>query len=166
MRKNKEIAKSRVAVLEKQKWIIDSREEFGKQGTDFDFERYPRDAVNKKLKEYNEKLDSMTGKVNKQVQQQFQRNNEEAKELRKRKKLVDEDRKTLENVIADLEQKKKDAVQKVYVEVNSHFNSIFSKLLPGTSCKLIPQEGKVIHDGLEMKVAFGGEWRESLSELS
>jgi structural maintenance of chromosome 2 len=46
------------------------------------------------------------------------------------------------------------------------FGSIFSTLLPGTSAKLEPPEGKSVLDGLEMRVAFGGVWKESLSELS
>jgi len=167
MRRNKQVAKQRVEQLEKtQSWILEHRENFGKAGSDFDFAKFPREAVEKKLKEYEKVLDGMAGKVNKQVQQQFQRNNEEAKELRKRKKLVDEDRKTLENVIASLEQKKKDAVENVWRRVNKFFNSIFSKLLPGTSCKLEPLPGKTVHEGLEIKVAFNGQWRESLSELS
>merc|ERR1712129_585785 len=39
-------------------------------------------------------------------------------------------------------------------------------LLPGTKAKLQPPEGKGVLDGLEVKVAFGANWKESLSELS
>ena len=46
------------------------------------------------------------------------------------------------------------------------FGSIFSMLLPGTSAKLMPPEGKTILDGLEVKVAFGDVWKETLTELS
>jgi len=167
MKRNKEVARVKVSNMEKHnKWIKEERENFGKAGTDFDFTKYPRDLVKKKAQEYEQKLQSMDGKVNRQVQEQFARNNEEAKELRKKKRLVDEDRKTLENVIRNLEEKKKHAVETVYQKVNKIFNQIFSKLLPGTQCKLVPPEGLTVHDGLEIKVAFGDEWRESLSELS
>ena len=44
--------------------------------------------------------------------------------------------------------------------------SIFSTLLPSTSAKLEPPEGETFLAGLEVKVAFGGVWKESLSELS
>jgi len=167
IRRNKEIAASRVREIEKRnKWVLEERDYFGKAGSDFDFTKHPKDLVKKKAAEYEKKLQSMDGKVNKQVQEQFARNNEEAKELRKKKRLVDEDRKTLENVIKSLEEKKKHAVETVYKKVNKFFNQIFSKLLPGTQCKLVPLPGKTIHEGLEIKVAFGDEWRESLSELS
>jgi len=46
------------------------------------------------------------------------------------------------------------------------FGSIFSTLLPGTSAKLEPPEGQTALEGLEVKVAFGGVWKESLTELS
>jgi len=39
-------------------------------------------------------------------------------------------------------------------------------LLPGTKAKLTPPDGQTVLDGLEMKVAFGEIWKESLSELS
>lgn len=51
--------------------------------------------------------------------------------------------------------------------MNKDFGSIFSTLLPGTQAKLRPPDGMdVIEGGLEVKVAFGDVWKESLSELS
>ena len=38
--------------------------------------------------------------------------------------------------------------------------------MPGTQAKLIAPEGRSILDGLEVKVAFGDVWKESLGELS
>jgi chromosome segregation ATPase len=46
------------------------------------------------------------------------------------------------------------------------FGSIFSMLLPGTMAKLEPPEGVDFMDGLEVGVAFGGVWKQLLSELS
>lgn len=46
------------------------------------------------------------------------------------------------------------------------FGSIFSTLLPGTMAKLDPPEGGSFLDGLEVRVAFGSVWKQSLSELS
>lgn len=53
-------------------------------------------------------------------------------------------------------------------QVNRDFGSIFSTLLPGTSAKLEPPEGAMngALDGLEVKVAFGSVWKQSLTELS
>jgi len=49
---------------------------------------------------------------------------------------------------------------------SSDFGSIFSTLLPGTMAKLEPPEGCSFLDGLEVRVAFGSVWKQSLSELS
>ena len=60
------------------------------------------------------------------------------------------------------------SVQTTWIKVNRDFGSIFSTLLPGTHAKLEPPEngdGTVL-SGLEVKVAFGGVWKESLTELS
>ena len=52
-------------------------------------------------------------------------------------------------------------------KVNKDFGSIFSTLLPGANAKLRPPDGSQdVMDGLEVKVAFGDNWKESLSELS
>ena len=69
-------------------------------------------------------------------------------------------------MIAELDQKKNQALQTTWVKVNRDFGSIFSTLLPGTSAKLEPPEGGSVLDGLEVKVAFGSVWKESLTELS
>lgn len=51
-------------------------------------------------------------------------------------------------------------------QVDRDFNAIFSTLLPNTSARLNPPEGGTFLDGLEVRVAFGGVWKESLTELS
>jgi len=51
-------------------------------------------------------------------------------------------------------------------KVNRDFGSIFSMLLPGTTAKLEPLEGCSVMEGLEVKVAFNGIWKDSLTELS
>ncbi|PSN36598.1 Structural maintenance of chromosomes protein 2 [Blattella germanica] len=66
----------------------------------------------------------------------------------------------------ELDQKKKEALRKAWEQVNKDFGSIFSTLLPGADARLNPPEGMDVLDGLEVKVAFGGVWKESLGELS
>ena len=69
-------------------------------------------------------------------------------------------------VIRELDEKKKIELRAAWDKVNKDFGSIFSTLLPGTNAKLTPPEGKDVLDGLEVRVAFGGQWKDSLSELS
>ena len=54
--------------------------------------------------------------------------------------------------------------QATWQKVNRDFGSIFSSLLPGAHAKLEPPAGaQSVLDGLEVKVGFGGLWKESLS---
>ena len=50
-------------------------------------------------------------------------------------------------VIAELDEKKREALEITWNKVNSDFGSIFSTLLPDTSAKLGPQEGHSFLDG-------------------
>ena len=50
-------------------------------------------------------------------------------------------------VIAELDEKKREALERTWRRVNEDFGSIFSMLLPGTSAKLEPPEGGTFLDG-------------------
>lgn len=76
------------------------------------------------------------------------------------------DKMKIEAVIDELDKKKALALETTWVKVNKDFGSIFTMLLPGTLAKLEPPEGGTVMDGLEVKVAFNGVWKESLTELS
>merc|ERR1711957_659005 len=62
--------------------------------------------------------------------------------------------------------KKKAELERTWKKVNKDFGSVFSTLLPGAAAKLEPPKGLHAWEGLEVKVGFGGVWKESLSELS
>ncbi len=83
-----------------------------------------------------------------------------------KKKIIENDKHKLIAVIDELDQKKNEALTKTYEKVNKDFGSIFTTLLPGTKAKLEPADSKSILEGLEVRVAFGGTWKESLTELS
>ena len=82
------------------------------------------------------------------------------KELRSKKDGIVRDRQLIEDTIDELDLKKKTTIVETWKRVNKDFGSIFSCLLPGTECKLEPEEGKTIHEGLEVKIAFGGAWKD------
>jgi len=62
--------------------------------------------------------------------------------------------------------KKTEALNTTWQKVNKDFGSIFSTLLPGTKAKLEPPQGQAVMEGLQVKVAFGDVWKESLVDLS
>lgn len=71
-------------------------------------------------------------------------------ELRKKQKIVENDRKKILATMAQLDQKKEYSLKLAYEQVSKDFGSIFSTLLPGANAKLIPPPGKTILEGLEV----------------
>jgi len=96
----------------------------------------------------------------------YEKAEQEYQDLMKKRNIIEKDKKKIEEVIVELDRKKNEALEKTWKKVNKDFGSIFSTLLPGTKAKLTPPDGQTVLDGLEMKVAFGEIWKESLSELS
>ena len=70
---------------------------------------------------------------------------EQYNDLIKKKKIVENDKDKIKDVIGELDQKKRQALRQAWDQVNKDFGSIFSSLLPGTSAKLQPPQGQV-HD--------------------
>merc|ERR1712232_579052 len=105
-------------------------------------------------------------KINKKVMGMIEKAEQEYTDLNRKRAIIEKDRQTIERVIEGLDKKKNEALRTTWEKVNRDFGSIFSTLLPGTQAKLAPPEGGTVFDGLEVKVAFGQTWKESLTELS
>merc|ERR1712014_543669 len=128
-----------VSKMEKQHpWIEKEKNFFGKQGTDFDFEVNSYQDNKSRLDDLGLQQKTLSKNINKKI----------------------------EAVIKDLDEKKLDTLRRTWVKVNKDFDSIFSTLLPNANSKLEPPEGLDATEGLEIKVGFGGVWKQSLSELS
>ena len=72
----------------------------------------------------------------------------------------------MEAAIKELDDLKNKEVERTWKKVDQYCSEIYSTLLHGASARLAPPEGKTVLEGLELKVAFSGQWKESLSELS
>ena len=90
----------------------------------------------------------------------------EYNELQRKRQIIENDKKTIQKTIDSLDEEKKSELEITWRKVNRDFGSVFSTLLPGARAKLEPPEGMEAWEGLEVKVAFGDEWKESLTELS
>jgi len=115
-----------------------------------------------KAEEGQEKLSKL---INKKAVTMFEKAQKEYEDLIKKKNQIEADKAQIENFIKELDKKKNEALQKTWGKVDKDFGSIFSTLLPGAKAKLVPV-CKSFLEGLCVKVAFGGIWKESLSELS
>lgn len=105
-------------------------------------------------------------KINKKVMGMIEKAESEYSDLARKREVILKDKAKIESVIEELDVKKAQALQSTWIKVNRDFGSIFSMLLPGTQAKLEPPEGCAVAEGLEVKVAFNGVWKDSLTELS
>jgi structural maintenance of chromosome 2 len=154
------------SLTNKFEWIEDCKDEFGIAGGDYDFNVYDVGEMSQELEELQSKQTSLSKKINKKVMGMIEKAEAEYSELLRKRRVIENDKKKIQSVIEELDIKKKSELERTWVKVNRDFGSIFSTLLPGAASKLEPPEGMHAWEGLEVKVGFGGVWKESLSELS
>ena len=163
-------------------WIHSEKEFFNQKGTFFDFENLTEEnsSRNNKNHDSNNDLDSLQNKVEKlreECKSLKRKVNLKADaiavdlenqytELMKRKDILTNDKYLIEKTIADLDIKRKEALEEIYEVVNKNLNSIYSTLLPGAQAKLNRVDTESLMKGLELKVGFNNTWKKSLSELS
>jgi structural maintenance of chromosome 2 len=157
-------------MLKKYAWISTEKEFFGREGTDFDFDSVDSmEETEGRLTELRERQRTLGRKINKKVMGMLEKAEGEYDTLMRKRETIENDKTKIERVIEELDVKKNQALHTTWTKVNRDFGSIFSTLLPGTSAKLAPANDAEVLDcgeGLEVKVAFGNVWKESLTELS
>jgi len=153
-------------MVKKYAWIESEKSAFGLAGGDYDFSAVNVNEFRSQLENLQMEQDSLSKKINKKVMGMIEKAEAEYTELLRKRKVVENDKKKIQAVIEELDVKKKTELERTWVKVNRDFGNIFSTLLPGASAKLEPPEGMEAWEGLEVKVAFGEVWKESLSELS
>lgn len=156
------------SMLKKYDWIHEERHLFGKENSDYPFNR--KDFSFQDLSVRVQKLQATKSTMQKTVNQRanllLSDKEKEAEELRNKRTVIEKDRDKLIKYMEEVDRKKKDALHKAWRKINVDFDSIFSTFLPNTHAKLDLVPGKDLLDGLEVKVAFGDVWKESLTELS
>lgn len=154
------------ALLKANPWLESERSLFGKPGTEYDFEAEDPEEALDQLEAAQEKLKSLGKNVNRKVMAMFDKAESEYRDLSEKKAILLNDKAKIMGAITELDEKKKKALYTTWQKVTKDFGSIFSTLLPGTTAKLDEPEDGDYTDGLEVKVAFGGVWKQSLTELS
>ncbi|EKX44205.1 condensin subunit, structural maintenance of chromosome protein 2, SMC2 [Guillardia theta CCMP2712] len=147
-------------------WISTERAQFGKAGGDYDFKANDPKKAQERMKELVEQHEKLGKKINKKVMGMFEKAEQEYQEVMEKKRIVENDKRKIEMVMEELDEKKNQALKTTWTKVNRDFSSIFQTLLPNARAKLEPPEGGSVLDGLVLRVGFGDCWKESLSELS
>jgi len=96
----------------------------------------------------------------------FHKHIQEYKRMQKKLNTIVKDKNKINEIIEELEVKKREHLQKASDHVNVEFGKIFSSVLPGAQACLRQINPDDITAGLEIRVAFNGLWKESLEELS
>lgn len=159
-------ARKLTLLQEENEWIVHEEHLFGQSGSAYDWSTQDPRATRKRYDKLVEQQENSGKKVNKKAMGMFDKAEAEYKDLAEKKRIVMKDKEKIQAVIAELDEKKKEALHATWTKVNKDFGSIFSMLLPGTNAKLEPETGRSFLDGLEVRVAFGSVWKQSLTELS
>ncbi len=171
-KKNHKEAERTTAHMErKHPWLKTEKQFFGKEGTAFDFDAEELKEQGsggrlQRLKSLQSEQGILSRKINKKVMGMIEKAESEYQDLVRKKSVIENDKSKIHSVIKELDAKKQQALSTTWVKVNRDFGSIFTTLLPGAFAKLEPPEGQTVFEGLEVRVAFGSTWKQSLTELS
>lgn len=124
------------------------------------------EQAEKRTQELTDEFNKLTRRVNINSITQYEKMETEYRILQKKRDQLLKDKTQIETMIKDLDVKRNEAVLNTWETVSKNFNSIFSTLLPDTQATLnkIEKDGLIV--GITMLVAFGGVWKNSLTELS
>ncbi|KAI8643677.1 P-loop containing nucleoside triphosphate hydrolase protein [Parasitella parasitica] len=165
--KEKQTSEQTVRDLEAQNnWIADEKHLFGQPGSAYDYNNISLVDVRKQLQQLSSNHEKMRKQINVRVMNMIDNVEKKEASLKEMLSTVQKDKQKIEDTIVTLENYKMEALDKTFRKVNQDFSDIFGDLLDGNTCKLQAPEGKLISDGLEVKVCLGGVWKQSLTELS
>jgi structural maintenance of chromosome 2 len=168
--KDSAAASQMVAALEREHdWIPDTKDQFGKPNTPYDFHGKNLAESRAMLKNVTERFQGMKKKINPKVMPMIDSVEKKETSLKNMLRTVVRDKKKIEETIVTIEEYKKEALLKTWEKVTHDFGNIFADLLPGNnSAKLVPIDGDIsrIGEGLEVKVMLGKVWKTGLTELS
>ena len=148
------------------KWIQSEQNFFGMKDTEYDFSNLDSKKEYEKLSKLKEDNAVLKRKVNMKVEVMADQYEKNYNDLVKKKEIILKDKQNIQKAIDELDKKRKDALERIYSEVNKNINIIYSALLPGTKARLNLVDGKDLMSGIELQVAFNNVWKKSLNELS
>ena len=163
---SKDSFKKMAHLEQKYNWISEDREFFGIKNTRYDYTKEDPIVAGQKLTKMRDQKDKMERNINMRAMMLLDREEEQYNEAIRRKKIVEQDKEKIKNIICKMDEKKREKVDKAWQVVDENFSSIFSTLLLGAQARLNPIFHGIVLQGLEIKVGFNGVWKDSLGELS
>lgn len=150
----------------KHSWIREEKENFNKAGTVYDFRgRSKRDYVHD-ITGFKDRREELERRVNINAMKSLAEEEERAVDLDNKRKALQDDRDLLQKTIFEIDEEKKRELEASYRKISRDFGAIFSTILPGANAKLQAVDENELTNGLQIRVAFNNQWKESLDELS
>lgn len=106
--------------------------------------------LGKRIARSTEHRNKLSRNVNAKAQRMFEQEEKQYINLMKKKSTVENDKKKLLTLIADMDKQKISFLKTASEQISKDFGSIFATLLPGTDAKLKPPDGKTLLEGLEV----------------
>ncbi|KAL5239073.1 hypothetical protein ACI65C_006483 [Semiaphis heraclei] len=131
-----------------------------------DFINFKSEECNRSVNELQARYDQLAKVVDPGKLNNFHKHFQEYKRLQKKLVTIVNDKIKINEIIEELEVKKRIHLEHASNRVNIEFGKIFSSVLPGAQARLKQTNVNDITAGLEICVAFNGLWKESLEELS
>ncbi|KAK4476070.1 hypothetical protein MN116_001296 [Schistosoma mekongi] len=153
-------------LLEVHPWIHEEKQHFGVENGAYCFTSRDPIETRRRIQSLKERCNRLSQSVNMRAMNMLGSAEKQYSELIRRQEIVLADKRKIQTVIDDLDKRKEEVLLSAYNKVNEEFYNIFATLLPGSKARLSPPDGRTVLDGLEIKVAFGDVWKESLSEIS
>lgn len=156
-------------LLETEPWINAEEPFFGKEGTVYDFKDVEPLQLTEDIHNMEVERDNLKKKFDPSVEELAKKNQEMYSELERKRDTIKADKDKLVQKIGEFDAMRNRDIKSTVIEVSKTIGEIYSVLLPGTNARLNPildpkEDNAIV--GLELKVAFGGVEKESLSELS
>lgn len=154
-------------LVETYEWVSTEAQFFGQEGSPYNFyEVSNMSLLREELAKLNQRSHGMKKSLNEKVMNTLERMENKEETLHKMITTIEKDKRKIEETIVQLDDYKRKALEKTWVQVSEDLGKIFGDLLPGSTSKLVTLENRSVTEGLEVKVALGGVWKDSLTELS
>ncbi|KAL7074740.1 hypothetical protein ACQ4LE_005470 [Meloidogyne hapla] len=167
LKNSKEFAKRAQQLERIHRWISEEKENFGVHGTDYDFTDFTFDIGKREIEQRKDRIKELSHTINTKAIHLLDTAEGQCQELDAKRSQLVKDKKQLYDTIEQLDERKKRELIAAHKQISNDFGSIYSTLLPGAGAELVPPAGaENCLSGLEVRVAFNGKYKDSLSELS
>ncbi|CAK5079295.1 unnamed protein product [Meloidogyne enterolobii] len=167
VKNSKEFAKRAQQLERIHRWISEEKENFGLRNTEYDFTDFTFDIGKREIEQRKDRIKELSHTINTKAMHLLDTAEGQCQELDIKRSQLVKDKKQLYDTIEQLDERKKRELIAAHKQISNDFGSIYSTLLPGAGAELVPPAGaENCLSGLEVRVAFNGKYKDSLSELS